>query len=654
MRRLGVVLVLLFLAAPAGVAAPGIPAGFSVTTHRPLHAGVEYLTMSRGGSSPALAHVAHMAADALVQLRTVSSHDHITRKTDDRELTSSMCARVNCMLAINGDFWDYEGTTAWPKQPLGGVVSGGRMLRSPQPGYDQVILTSAGRFRAGDLAWSGQVAAGDGTAVALTGVNRPAADGVVLFTPPWGDSTGEDSGVEMILQAGEPLGALNRAVTVEAVGLRSPGGALPIGGAVLTGTGSGEAALRQLWSRIEAGDHRLTLTMSGDAVESLGSHPVLLRDGQKVFPADSDSFTTGRHPRTVLGWNGAGEVFFVAVDDGTSASQGMTLADAANLLLGLGATDAVNFDGGGGTTFVVDGEVVNQPEEGAERPAVSAFVALRRTATDPIPVTPPPGGTTGPGPSSPAGPARSGYWTVGGDGAVYAFGDARHLGNASLPAGVQAVDLVPTPAFNGYWIVDDAGHVFAFGDARHLGNVEPSRLAVGEKVTSLSATPSGNGYWFFTNRGRVLPLGDARHLGDMSAVRLNGPVLDSIRTPSGRGYYMVASDGGIFSFGDAVFYGSTGSMRLNAPVRSLVPDPDGVGYWLVASDGGVFSFQGAFRGSMGGRQLNKPMAGMVPYGNGYLMVAEDGGIFNFSDKAFLGSLGDTPPARPIVSVAALR
>jgi hypothetical protein len=43
---------------------------------------------------------------------------------------------------------------------------------------------------------------------------------------------------------------------------------------------------------------------------------------------------------------------------------------------------------------------------------------------------------------------------------------------------------------------------------------------------------------------------------------------------------------------------------------------------------------------------------MVRYGNGYLMVGEDGGIFNFSDRLFAGSLGDRPPAEPIVSVAA--
>jgi ligand-binding sensor domain-containing protein len=88
-------------------------------------------------------------------------------------------------------------------------------------------------------------------------------------------------------------------------------------------------------------------------------------------------------------------------------------------------------------------------------------------------------------------------------------------------------------------------------------------------------------------------------------------------------------------------------------VQSLVPDADGSGYWLVASDGGIFAFDAPFRGSMGAVKLNKPVTGMVRYGNGYLMVGEDGGIFSFSDKAFVGSLGANPPAKPITSVAAL-
>jgi hypothetical protein len=263
------------------------------------------------------------------------------------------------------------------------------------------------------------------------------------------------------------------------------------------------------------------------------------------------------------------------------------------------------------------------------------------------------GGNSGSGSAGPPPPpAPSGYWMLTDAGEVFAFGDAgRHPG---APVGAaKAVDLEPTPSGQGYWVVDDAGVVHRFGDASHHGSLAPRSLARGERVTSLSATRTGHGYWIFTSAGRVHVFGDAVHRGDMSGVALNAPVLDSVRTASGNGYYMVATDGGIFSFGDARFYGSMGGRALRAPVRSLVPDGDGAGYWLVASDGGLFAFDAPFRGSMGGQRLNRPVTGMVRFGNGYLMVGEDGGIFNFSDRPFHGSLGDNPPRRPIVSVAAL-
>jgi myo-inositol-hexaphosphate 3-phosphohydrolase len=248
-------------------------------------------------------------------------------------------------------------------------------------------------------------------------------------------------------------------------------------------------------------------------------------------------------------------------------------------------------------------------------------------------------------------PGKSGYWMVGADGRVFNFGDAKSFGDASPPAGAQAIDLEPTPSGNGYWIIDDLGNVYAKGDAIVLPNLDRSKLTTAEVVTSLSATKTGKGYWIFTSLGQVIPFGDAVYYGDMSKTKLNGPVLDSIPTASGKGYYMVASDGGIFSFGDAEFKGSMGGTKLNKPVQSLVPDGDGSGYWLVASDGGIFAFDAPFKGSLGSVKLNKPVTGMVRYGDAYLMVGEDGGIFNYSKKPFSGSLGDNPPAKPITSVA---
>jgi sugar lactone lactonase YvrE len=270
------------------------------------------------------------------------------------------------------------------------------------------------------------------------------------------------------------------------------------------------------------------------------------------------------------------------------------------------------------------------------------------------PPPPPPGGGGTPVPV----PGKSGYWMLGVDGKVYAFGDAKDamFGDAAgqMPAGAKAVHIEPTPTAKGYWINDDRGAVYFFGDAAKHGGINASALQAGETVTSLSATPSGNGYWLFTSKGRVFNLGDAQKFGDLAHLTLNGAIQSSIPTPSGKGYFMVGSDGGVFAFGDAVFKGSMGATKLNQPVMSLVPTRDGLGYWLVASDGGIFAFGNApFKGSMGATKLNKPVVGMVRYGTGYLMVGADGGIFSFSDKPFVGSLGANPPARPITFAATL-
>jgi hypothetical protein len=259
------------------------------------------------------------------------------------------------------------------------------------------------------------------------------------------------------------------------------------------------------------------------------------------------------------------------------------------------------------------------------------------------------GGTTV---SSPA--TRSGYWMLTADGHVQPFGDARSYGEpAGVLAGARAVHLEPSPTGAGYWILDDRGHVHAYGDAIDRGEVGAGQLSRGETVVGLSAAPTGGGYWIFSSRGRVFTFGDTAFFGDMSGARLNGPVVGSVATPSGRGYYLFASDGGIFSFGDAVFHGSTGNRPLNRPVMAMAPAPGGAGYWLVASDGGVFAFDAPFYGSMGNVRLNQPVSAMVPGEHGYLMVGGDGGVFSFGDVAFHGSLGDHPPAVPVVSVALL-
>jgi hypothetical protein len=359
-------------------------------------------------------------------------------------------------------------------------------------------------------------------------------------------------------------------------------------------------------------------------------------DGGIIWPVDTD----GDQPA---------EYLIVEGNDGNGALVAAVLDSSLRLVCSASA------DWDGDRTFKVSvaGSCLGSPASIRTAGVLGYDENPSGTCTCPVDYAPTNGGyynaianSTTPPPSS----GKKGYWMIGRTGDTYAFGDAPSLGNTTAPADV--VDLEPTSTGKGYWTVDSAGNVFTHGDARYFGG-GAGGLSSGERVTALSQTRDGGGYWLFTSLGRVLAFGNATHYGDMGGTKLNGPVLDSIPTTSGKGYYMVGSDGGIFTFGDAAFLGSMGDVKLNAPVQSLVPDTDGSGYWLVASDGGIFAFDAPFYGSMGSTTLNKPVTGMVGFGNGYLMVAEDGGIFTFGDAPFFGSLGDQPPAQPIVSTAVL-
>ena len=81
--------------------------------------------------------------------------------------------------------------------------------------------------------------------------------------------------------------------------------------------------------------------------------------------------------------------------------------------------------------------------------------------------------------SGAASTGTGGYWMVGQDGGVYAFGDARYDG--SLP-GLNVTPAKPivaiiSPDTGGYQLVGADGGVFAFGDAKFFGSMGGRVLA---------------------------------------------------------------------------------------------------------------------------------------------------------------------------------
>ena len=79
------------------------------------------------------------------------------------------------------------------------------------------------------------------------------------------------------------------------------------------------------------------------------------------------------HPRTAVGVDDdTGEVLILVVDGRTSKSRGYTMVELANLMIDLGADEAINLDGGGSSTMVGKGrggktKVLNTPSDGFQR-----------------------------------------------------------------------------------------------------------------------------------------------------------------------------------------------------------------------------------------------------------------------------------------------
>jgi hypothetical protein len=381
------------LAATALGAQGSVPAGYQTQGSSRLADGVDHeaLTLTDPAQSVNVARVAPGAA----RIVAVSSHDAVANQGAGGELPSDMCRRVGCFAGINADFRDAAGDA------VGGVVSGGRLLRSPVPGRPQLIVTRDGRLQAGPLDWTGSVSSSDGrTVLAVGGVNvAPRPGDVVLFTPAWGGDTPAGADTELVVRSTGAIGTIGGVTPMEIIGIRSDGGPIPSDGAVLAASGSASATLHAFADRAAAGHISTTLSLrirtSVDAVESVGGNPVVLRDGQPAFPAVDDSFTRDRHPRALVGWNPAGEVVLVTVDAGRDDAAGLTLAEAADLLIGLGATDGFGFDDRA-ATFVAAGEVKNRPVGDLEPPVVNALMVVAKLP-DPPP-TPPT--TTNPGSGS--------------------------------------------------------------------------------------------------------------------------------------------------------------------------------------------------------------------------------------------------------------
>ena len=98
------------------------------------------------------------------------------------------------------------------------------------------------------------------------------------------------------------------------------------------------------------------------AWQVLSFGPVLVENGEvAVTENDEVGMAMASNPRTAIGTVAKNHYLFVVSDGRTSESAGLSLYELANFMKSLGATNVYNLDGGGSSTMVFQGEVVNNP-----------------------------------------------------------------------------------------------------------------------------------------------------------------------------------------------------------------------------------------------------------------------------------------------------
>jgi exopolysaccharide biosynthesis protein len=99
--------------------------------------------------------------------------------------------------------------------------------------------------------------------------------------------------------------------------------------------------------------------------DALSAGPNLISNGKINITSDQELFfgtsIPKTHPRTAAGYTQDGKLILMVVDGRQEKSRGVNLQELAQMMLDLGCVEALNLDGGGSSTLVVNNKLINLP-----------------------------------------------------------------------------------------------------------------------------------------------------------------------------------------------------------------------------------------------------------------------------------------------------
>ena len=292
--------------------------------------------------------------------------------------------------AINSDFFSFK--TGWP---VNNQVQDGEFVFGAQTQRSHLILDEENKPYIERTSFQGWTKTSKGKIYVISGVNDVHRSDAIILHNSFSDSaTSADANGEIV-----SLSLLNNHWSVGdtmRMIVQRPGIAdlahISRGKAVLwigRGASVGSAA-----ADMTAGDTLLVFVgmrpsithpktvLGGVGMIIAGRKPVT--DSTNVEEKTNVNFLTARHPRTFVGFDKDSTRLYLCVVDGRQQrSIGMNFHEMADFLLSIGVWNAVNFDGGGSTTMVLRGKIVNSPSDATgERPVANTLQVIELGPSD--------------------------------------------------------------------------------------------------------------------------------------------------------------------------------------------------------------------------------------------------------------------------------
>jgi hypothetical protein len=354
---------------------------------QPVAPGVDFYrttdTMLVNSAGPIAVYLLRLDLDR-VRIESALSNDEVA----DVERVDDIARRHHAIAAVNAGLFNVKNG-----EPVSVLKVGGELVSdTPLPRAVVAVLTRPGGRQEFDFdqaavrVWARfKVEAQPAASVQIDGVDTTRERGkLMMYTPKYhADTDTAANGTEWVV-AGNPLKVTEVRRDLGKAPIPRDGVVLSFGGldppSPLDWLSPGTIVTFSTSWRILNGTPAERFDQAGDVINGAGllrRNGVTLSNWLASESLQPSAFTDVRHPRTLLGIDRRGYLWLVAIDGRQpDRSIGMTFAELIALCDRLDLYNALNLDGGGSTTMVVGGEIVNRPSDAAGPRAVSDAILV--------------------------------------------------------------------------------------------------------------------------------------------------------------------------------------------------------------------------------------------------------------------------------------